>query len=137
VHPAALRSSLIEDLNRLACAEAQDRLAPDPERAREALVRLRWIDPTELERCRREAWLDEQEAGLVARFLELTRERLTPIPRDVDPIAFTHADAGWQAVRERALELVAALDAFIDIGVPGWGHQYRPDPAPADRQGSG
>lgn len=125
MHPEALRTSLIEDLNRLACPEAQDRLGDDPDRAREALARLRWIDPTELERCRQERWIDEQEAGLIERFLEHARRRLTPIPRDADPVAFTHADSGWQTVRERALELVAALDAFIDIGVPGWGHQYR------------
>ncbi len=36
-----LRTALVEDLNRLACAEAQNRYADDRVRAREALDSLR------------------------------------------------------------------------------------------------
>ena len=115
-----LRTSLIEDLNRLACPEDQERLAPDPPLAREALSRVRWIDTTELERYRREHWLAADELDLIERFLRVVRERLQPIPDDVDPVGFTRSDPGWQIVRERAMELLTALDGFIDIGVAGW-----------------
>jgi hypothetical protein len=119
------RTALIEDLNRLACAAEQDRFAADPARLREALERLRWIDISELDRFRRERWLDRAELDLIERFLGFARDRLAPIPEGIDPLEFTRADTGWALVRERAFELVEALDAFVDIGVPGWGHQFR------------
>jgi hypothetical protein len=119
------RTSLVEDLNRLACAAEQDRFAADAGRVREALDRLRWIDISELDRFRRERWLDRDEVDLIERFLSFARERLPPIPDGLDPLEFTRADPGWALVRERAFELVEALDAFVDIGVPGWGHQFR------------
>jgi hypothetical protein len=118
------RTGLIEDLNRLACAEDQDRLARDPSRAREALSRLRWIDTTQLERYQRENWLDRAEVDLIERFFRFLRERLNPIPEGTDPVAFTRGDPGWQVVRERARELLTALDGFVDIGIAGWGRQY-------------
>lgn len=120
-----LRSGLVEDLNRLACPAEQERFASDPVRAREALDRLRFLDASELPRhCARGA-LTRRERDLIEQFFAFARERLAPIPRDLDAVAFTRAHPGWQAVRERAFELVAALDAFVDIGVPGWGHQFR------------
>ena len=115
-----LRTSLIEDLNRLACPEDQERFAPDPPLAREALSRLRWIDTTEIERYRRESWLAPEELDLIERFLRVVRERLNPIPDDVDPVGFTRSDPGWQIVREHARELLTALDGFVDIGIAGW-----------------
>ncbi len=119
-----LRTPLIEDLNRLGCPEEQERLAPDSARAREALARLRWIDTTELDRYGRQSWLGREELDLIERFLRFAQERLSPIPEAADAVSFTRADPGWQVVRERARELIMALDAFIDIGVAGWGHQY-------------
>ncbi|MFQ5513561.1 MAG: hypothetical protein ACE5FG_03925 [Myxococcota bacterium] len=107
-----LRTTLIEDLNRLARPEEQERLADDPTRAREALDRLRWIDTSELERFRREAWLNREELDLIERFLRTLAERLPPIPEGVDPVGFTRADPGWQVVRERARELLTALEAL-------------------------
>ncbi len=118
-----LQTALVEDLNSVACAAVQERLASEP--AREALERLRWIDTTEIERYRREGWLDAREIDLIDRFCAFARERLGPIPASVDAVEFTRADTGWSAVREQALELVMALDAFIDVGVPGWGQQHR------------
>ena len=103
-----LGTALIEDLNRLACAREQERYAAEPERAREALTRLRWVDTTELERYRREEWLARAEVDLIERLLRFASDRLSRIPEDADPLAFTRADPGWQAVRERALELVVA-----------------------------
>ena len=88
------------------------------------LKRLRWIDTTELERYRRERWLEREELDLIERFVSFLEQRLSPIPDDVDAVGFTQADPGWQVVRERARELVVALNAFVDLGVPGWGHQY-------------
>lgn len=120
MHRDMLGTALIEDLNRLACAEEQDRYASDPERARDALERLRWIDTTQLDRFAREGWLARAELDLVERFLGFVRGRLSPIPPGADPVAWTRADPDWQAVRERANELLAGLDAFIDIGVAGW-----------------
>ena len=120
-----LRTALVEDLNRLACAEAQERLAPDPARAREGLHRLRWIDTTEIGRYRRDGWLAPREVDLIEQFCAFSRERLTPIPEETDAVAFTRADPGWALVRERALELLIALDAFVDVDVPGWGRPYR------------
>lgn len=121
MHSELLRTTLIEDLNRLACPEAQDRLAGDESRVREALGQLRWIDTTELPRYRRDGWLDSREADLIHQFVRFAEQRLSPIPDEQDALVFTRADPDWQAVRERAAELVRALDAFIDIGVPGWG----------------
>ena len=131
MHVRMLETALIEDLNRLACPGEQDRFADNRGRAREALLRLRWIDTTELARFARDGWLDRAELDLLERFFSFMDDRLTPIPTDSDPIDFTRTDPGWQAVRERALELVLALDGFIDIGVPGWGHQYVPPVADA------
>ncbi len=125
-----LGTSLIEDLNRLACAAEQERLEAQPARAREALERVRWVDTTELPRYRREGKLDRREHDLIEQFCSFAHERLAPIPRDQDAVAFTRADPGWQAVRERALELVTALDAFVDVGVPGWAHQYQREERP-------
>jgi hypothetical protein len=125
MHENMRRTALIEDLNRLACAAEQDRFAADPARVRDALDRLRWIDISELDRFRREGWLGRDELDLIERFLSYARERLTPIPEGLDPLEFARADPGWALVRERAFELVEALDAFVDIGVPGWGHQFR------------
>lgn len=119
------RTALVEDLNRLACPAAQEPLRKDAARAREALDGLRFIDTTELDRFEREGWLDREEIDLIERFAGMVRTQLSPVPPDRDPIEFTHGDAGWQIARERALELLVALDAFIDIGVPGWGRQYR------------
>jgi hypothetical protein len=116
-----LQTTLIEDLNHLACPAAQDRYANDPSRAREALNRLRFVDTSELDRYRREGALTEHEADLIERFTSFAESRLAPVPAQVDPIAFTHGHSGWQSVRERALELVRALDAFTDLGVAGWG----------------
>lgn len=132
MHPGMRSTALIEDLNCLACPQEQHRFAGNPSRAREALNRLRWIDVTELRQFERDGWLDRQELDLIERFFGFSRERLTSIPESVDAVSFTRSDPGWQAVREQALELVLALDAFVDIGIPGWGHQYvsNPDTAP-------
>lgn len=119
-----LGTELIEDLNRIACAEQQERLRADPARAADAIQSLRFIDSTQLSRYAREGWLTRDEVDLIERFLAFARDRLTPVPAGADPLGFTRSDAGWQAVRSRALELVLALDAFVDIGVPGWGHQH-------------
>jgi hypothetical protein len=121
-----LRTALIEDVNRLACPEEQDRFARDVERARDSLERLRFIDTSELERFRRAGWLDRGEADLLERFLGFARERLAPIPREADPLAFTRGHPGWQAARERARELLAALDGFVELGVAGWPERHRP-----------
>jgi len=121
-----LGSSLIEDLNRLACAQAQEPFANDPERAREALERLLWIDTTQVERFVADGWLSRQECDLIERFNAFARERLTSIPPGRDALTYTRGDAGWQITRERAVELLIAIDGFIDIGVAGWGRQYRP-----------
>jgi len=120
-----LGSSLIEDLNRLACPGAQERFAGDPERAREALERLLWLDTTQVERFRNDGWLSSAERDLIERFAAFARDRLAPPPHGADALAFTRANAGWQATRELAVELLIALGGFIDIGVPGWGRQYR------------
>jgi len=119
-----LTTALIEDLNQLACPAAQDRFEGDPARAHDALDRLRFVDVSELDRFRRAGWLEREELDLIERFVGDVRVRLKPLPRDVDPLAYTRADPDWQATRERALELVIALDAFIDLGVPGWGQSY-------------
>jgi len=119
-----LGTALVEDLNRLACPAAQEQFADDPARAREALDRLRFLDLTELDRFASEGWLDREEVDLIERFSRFVHVRLEPIPEDVDPIRFTRADGDWQVMRERALELVVALDAFIDLGVPGWGRAH-------------
>ena len=120
-----LGTALLEDLNRLACAEAQDRHAGDRVRSREALETLGWIDTTQLERYGRDGWLERDEVVLIERLVQFTRERLPRIPENADPIEFTRADPGWYAVRDRALETLVALDGFIDLGIPGWGRQYR------------
>jgi hypothetical protein len=125
VHREMLHTALVEDLNRLACSEEQDRFSTDPRRARTELDRLRWIDISELDRFEREGWLDRDEIDLIERFLGFVREHLVPIPEGTDAVEFTRADPGWALVRERAFELVEALDAFVDIGVAGWGHQFR------------
>ncbi len=117
--PEMLQTSLIEDLNRLACSEEQERYAEEPARARDALERLRWIDATQIDRFGRDGWLARDELDLIERFLGFARERLGKIPVDADPVRWTRADPGWQAVRERANELLSGLGAFIDIGVPG------------------
>jgi hypothetical protein len=119
-----LRTALLEDLNRLACVEAQD-YAGDPLRAREALETLRWIDTTQLEGYCRDGWLGPDEVALIERLVLFAQERLSRIPAQADPIEFTRADPGWYAVRERALETLVALDGFINLGVPGWGRQHR------------
>ncbi len=123
--PALARSALVEDLNRLACAAEQERFAADSARLREALERLRWIDTTDLPRLHTQGGLSRREHDLLEQFFRFARNRLSPIPREVDVLAFTRGDPGWQAVRERAAELVGVLDAFVDLGVPGWGHQFR------------
>ncbi len=120
-----LRSGLVEDLNRLACPAEQERFSADPARARDALDRLRFLDASELPRYHARGALTRRERDLIEQFFAFARDRLTPIPRDLDPVVFTRAHPGWQSVRERAFELLAALDAFVDIGVPGWGHQFR------------
>ena len=119
-----LGSSLIEDLNRLACPQAQDRFAGDPERARDALERLLWIDTTQLDRFRDDGWITREEGDLVERFAQFASERMVALPPGVDALAFTRSHAGWQIARERACELLIALNGFIDIGVAGWGRQY-------------
>ena len=124
--PGMLRTTLVEDLNRLACAEAQERFGSDLERVRDALTRLRWIDSTEVSHYRERGWLDAHEVDLIEQFFRFARERLTPIPETDDAVEFARSDPGWAMVRERALELLIALDAFIDIEVPGWGQQYKP-----------
>jgi hypothetical protein len=125
VHQAMRSTALVEDLNRLACPADQERYAADPARARDELDRLRWIDVSELDRFRRERWLERDELDLIERFLAFAGDHLAPIPEGHDPVEFTRADPSWTLVRERAFELVEALDAFVDIGVPGWGHQFR------------
>ncbi len=127
MNPALLRSSLVEDLNRLACAEAQDQLGGDPERARDSLNRLRFLDTSELDRFLREGWIGSDEADRIERLASFVAERLPRVPESCDPIAFTHGDEVWQTAREQARELLVALDAFVDLGVPGWGRQYRPE----------
>jgi hypothetical protein len=119
-----LATALIEDLNQLACPEAQERYARDPERAREALNRLCFLDFSELPHCQSQGWLAPDEVDLIERLRSFAHPRLVPVPAHVDPVEFTRGDKGWQAVRERALELVIALDAFVDVGVAGWGRQY-------------
>lgn len=123
-----LRTALLEDLNRLACAEAQDSYRDDASRAREALETLRWIDTTQLESYLRDGWIDRDEVVLIERLVLFAQDRLARIPEHADPIEFTRADPGWYAVRGRALETLVALDGFIDLGVPGWGRQYRRHP---------
>jgi hypothetical protein len=81
--PEMLQTTLLEDLNRLACAEAQDQYGSDPRRAREALESLRWIDTTELGRYRREGWLARGELEVIERFLSFSQGRLA----DLTPIA--------------------------------------------------
>ena len=120
MHREMLGTSLIEDLNRLACAAEQDRHARDPQRARQALESLRWVDTSELDRYSRDGWLGREELDLIERFLGFARERLHPIPPDVDAVDWTRSDPDWQAVRERANELLDGLDARVDIGVDGW-----------------
>jgi hypothetical protein len=120
-----LQTALVEDLNRLACVEAQERYRGDEVRAREALETLRWIDTTQLDRYRRDGWLDRDEVVLIERLVLFAQERLGRIPDAADPIEFTRADPGWYSVRERAIETLVALDGFIDVGIPGWGRQYR------------
>jgi hypothetical protein len=115
-----LGTSLIEDLNRLACSEEQDRYASEPPRARDALDRLRWIDTSLIDRYLRDDWLSRHEVDLIERFLSFARERLQAIPEDTDPVEWTRGDPGWQAVRERANELLEGLEGFVDIGVSGW-----------------
>jgi hypothetical protein len=127
---ALLRSTLIEDLNQLACPAAQDLQRADPARARESLNRLRFLDTSELDRFLRQGWLARGEADRIERLASFLSERLTPVPEDRDPIGFAHADGSWRSAREQALELVMALDAFVDVGVPGWGRQYRPAGTP-------
>lgn len=124
MHRGMLRTALIEDLNRLACPQEQDRLAADPARARNALDCLRWLDTTQIDRFGRDGWLTREETDLIERFVSFVGNRLGPLPTDLDPVSFTRADPDWQAVREHALELIVALDGFTDIGVPGWGRQY-------------
>jgi hypothetical protein len=124
VQSQMLETALVEDLNQLACPEAQERYARDPERAREALNRLRFLDFSELPHCQRQGWLGPDEVDLIERLRSFARTRLVPVPDHVDPVEFTRAHEGWQSVRERALELVVALDAFVDVGVAGWGRQY-------------
>jgi hypothetical protein len=124
VHPGLLGTSLVEDLNRLACSDAQDQLARDPERARESLNRLRFLDTSELDRFLRQGWIASDEADRIERLASFAAERLPKVPSGCDPIAFTHGDDVWQSAREQARELLIALDAFVDVGVPGWGRQY-------------
>jgi hypothetical protein len=119
-----LRTALVEDLNLLACADAQARYADDQSRAREALDSLRWIDTTQIDRYAQEGWLERNEVDIIERVCSFAAERLVAIPPQADPIEFTRADPNWYAVRERALEALIALDAFIDLDVPGWGVQY-------------
>lgn len=126
--PGMLRTTLVEDLNLLACAEAQERFGDDVARARDALIRLRWIDTTQIERYREQGWLDAHEVNLIEQFFRFARERLTPIPETDNAIEFARADPGWATVRERALELLIALNGFTDIDVPGWGRQYQTGP---------
>jgi hypothetical protein len=120
-----LGTALIEDLNRLACPAEQERFADDPERARHALDRLRFIDTSEIERYGREGWLAREELDLIERFLAFARARMSVIPGDADALAWTTGDPGWQLARERAGELLEGLDAFIDIGVGGWSRHLR------------
>jgi hypothetical protein len=115
-----LRTTLIEDVNRIGCAELLEGLRADPTRARDTLDRMRWIDTSELDRFRRSGWLTRSELELIESFTSFARERLRPVPEDVDPVSFARSDPGWHLVRERAIELLSALDAFIDLGVPGW-----------------
>jgi hypothetical protein len=120
-----LGTALLEDLNQLACVEAQDRYAGDHARAREALDSLLWIDTTQLERYARDGWIERDEVVLIERLVQFARDRLARIPGPSDPIEFTRSDPGWYAVRERALETLVALDGFVDLDIPGWGRQYR------------
>ncbi len=120
-----LGTALIEDLNRLACPAEQERFASDPDRARHALDRLRFIDTSEIERYRRDGWLAPEELDLTERFLAFAHTRMGAIPGDVDALAWTKGDPGWQLVRERAAELLEGLDGFIDIGVEGWSRRAR------------
>ena len=120
-----LKTSLIEDLNCLACAAEQERYGDDPERARTALERLRYIDTSEIDRFHRDGWLARGELDLIERFLSFARERLLAIPEEVDALGWTCADPGWQIVRERAGELLRGLEGYIDIGVAGWERRSR------------
>ena len=115
-----LETSLIEDLNCLACSDEQERYESDPPRARNALDRLRFIDTSPLDRYARDGWIGRDELVLFERFFSFARERLGRIPEDSDAVEWTRADPGWQMVRERANELLDGLDARIDPGVSGW-----------------
>ncbi len=117
-----LKTTLVEDLNCLACAAEQERYRDDPERARSALERLRYIDTSEIDRFHRDGWLARDELDLIERFLRFARERLGTIPGEEDALSWTCGDPGWQIVRERANELLQGLDGYIDIGVAGWEH---------------
>jgi hypothetical protein len=116
-----LRTALIEDVNRIGCAALLEGLRADPARARDALDRMRWIDLSELDRFGRAGWLTRGELELIESFAAFARERLRPAPEGRDPVDFARCDPGWHLVRERAVELLEALDAFVDLGVPGWG----------------
>lgn len=133
MRPEMLQTPVVEDLNRLGCPEDQERHAGEPARSREALERLRWIDTSDLDHYHRQGWISRHERELLERFFGFARDRLCALPPGEDPLDFSRADPGWQVVRERARELLQALDAFADIGVDGWGHQYRPrDPGRTD-----
>ena len=120
-----LGTTLIEDLNRLACPAEQERFASDPDRVRHALDRLRFIDISEIDRYGRDGWLARDELDLIERFLAFAGARLGLVPDDVDALAWTRGDPGWQLVRERAAELLEGLGGFIDIGVEGWSQHLR------------
>ena len=63
-----LKTTLVEDLNCLACAAEQERYRDDPERARSALERLRYIDTSEIARFQqalRELLLERREVGML------------------------------------------------------------------------
>ena len=129
MRPEMLRTPVVEDLNRLGCPQEQERHAAEPARAREALERLRWIDTSDLDHYHRQGWISRHERELLEHFFGFARERLVALPADEDALDFSRADPGWQVVRERARERLQARDAFTDIGVAGWGHQYRSEAA--------
>ena len=86
-----LRTPLLEDLNRLACVEAQDAYREDQARARDALDTPRWIDTTQLDRYQRD--------GAGERAAESYLRAASRVPS-----GGSHCSASWTRRRSRSCE---------------------------------